>query len=57
MIFAEALTTLDDYRKFTAAISVPVLANLTEFGRTPPSTNCARPAWRWPFIPSPLSAP
>lgn len=35
MIFAEALTTLDDYRQFTAAVQVPVLANLTEFGRTP----------------------
>ncbi|MEY2881184.1 MAG: hypothetical protein RLZZ15_3564 [Verrucomicrobiota bacterium] len=36
MIFAEALRTLDDYRKFTAALSgVPVLANLTEFGQTP----------------------
>lgn len=35
MIFAEALTRLDDYRRFTAAVKVPVLANLTEFGRTP----------------------
>jgi methylisocitrate lyase len=35
MIFAEALATLDDYRKFTAAVRVPVLANLTEFGKTP----------------------
>jgi methylisocitrate lyase len=35
MIFAEALTTLDEYRKFTAAVRVPVLANLTEFGKTP----------------------
>ena len=35
MIFAEALTTLDEYRQFTAAIHVPVLANLTEFGKTP----------------------
>jgi methylisocitrate lyase len=34
-IFAEALTTLDDYKKFTAAIRAPVLANITEFGRTP----------------------
>jgi methylisocitrate lyase len=34
-IFAEALPTLDDYKKFTTAIRVPVLANLTEFGRTP----------------------
>lgn len=35
IIFAEALTTLDEYRQFTAAIDVPVLANLTEFGQTP----------------------
>jgi methylisocitrate lyase len=35
MIFAEALTTLDEYRKFTRAITIPVLANITEFGRTP----------------------
>jgi len=35
MIFAEALTTLDEYRQFTSAIEVPVLANLTEFGKTP----------------------
>jgi methylisocitrate lyase len=35
MIFAEALHTLDDYKKFTAALNVPVLANLTEFGKTP----------------------
>jgi methylisocitrate lyase len=35
MIFAEALTTLDEYRQFTAAVKVPILANLTEFGQTP----------------------
>jgi methylisocitrate lyase len=35
MIFAEALTTLEEYRQFTTTISAPVLANLTEFGRTP----------------------
>jgi len=35
MIFAEALQTLDEYRDFTAAIDVPVLANITEFGKTP----------------------
>ena len=35
MIFAEALTTLEEYEQFTAAVSVPVLANLTEFGQTP----------------------
>ena len=35
MIFAEALHTLADYQAFTAAVPVPVLANLTEFGKTP----------------------
>lgn len=35
MIFAEALGTLDEYRQFTAAVPVPVLANITEFGKTP----------------------
>ena len=35
MIFAEALATLDEYRRFTANLSVPVLANITEFGKTP----------------------
>jgi methylisocitrate lyase len=35
MIFAEALTTLDEYRQFTATVKVPVLANITEFGKTP----------------------
>jgi methylisocitrate lyase len=35
MIFAEALTTLDEYRQFTKAVKVPVLANITEFGKTP----------------------
>ncbi len=35
MIFAEALTTLDEYRAFTSGVKVPVLANITEFGKTP----------------------
>src|SRR5580698_7254189 len=35
MIFAEAITTLAEYRQFAAAVPVPVLANITEFGRTP----------------------
>ncbi|HEX7340654.1 MAG TPA: methylisocitrate lyase [Rhodanobacteraceae bacterium] len=35
MIFPEAMKTLDDYRKFKAAVQVPILANLTEFGSTP----------------------
>src|SRR3546814_9957088 len=35
MIFPEAMGTLDDYRRFKAAVKVPILANLTEFGSTP----------------------
>jgi methylisocitrate lyase len=38
MIFAEALTDLDQYRAFKKAAGVPVLANLTEFGLTPAFT-------------------
>ncbi|MCH8930962.1 MAG: methylisocitrate lyase, partial [Proteobacteria bacterium] len=35
MIFAEALTELDEYRDFVTQVGVPVLANITEFGKTP----------------------
>ena len=34
-IFPEAMTELAMYRKFAAAVKVPVLANITEFGATP----------------------
>jgi methylisocitrate lyase len=35
MIFAEAVTELAAYTKFRAAVGVPILANITEFGKTP----------------------
>ena len=35
MIFPEALVSLDGYKKIAAASSVPILANITEFGKTP----------------------
>lgn len=35
MIFPEAMTRLDEYHTFTKAVPVPVLANITEFGKTP----------------------
>jgi methylisocitrate lyase len=35
MIFPEAITDLPMYRKFAEALKVPVLANITEFGKTP----------------------
>jgi len=35
MIFPEALLELEQYRRFKQAVGVPILANITEFGRTP----------------------
>jgi methylisocitrate lyase len=35
MIFPEAINDLATYKKFTGAVDVPVLANITEFGATP----------------------
>ncbi len=35
MVFPEAVTDLNSYKKITAEIKVPVLANITEFGQTP----------------------
>ena len=35
MIFPEAITELGMYKQFAAAVKVPVLANITEFGSTP----------------------
>lgn len=35
MIFPEAMINLDQYRRMVAAVDVPVLANITEFGATP----------------------
>lgn len=35
MIFAEAIEDPDQYREFTSSVTVPVLANMTEFGKSP----------------------
>lgn len=35
IIFAEALTELEQYRQFANAVDAPILANITEFGMTP----------------------
>jgi methylisocitrate lyase len=35
VIFAEACTTIAEYQRFVATLRIPVLANLTEFGKTP----------------------
>jgi methylisocitrate lyase len=34
-IFPEAMTELSQYKQFAAAVKVPILANITEFGSTP----------------------
>jgi methylisocitrate lyase len=35
MVFPEAITDLPMYKRFAAAVKVPILANITEFGKTP----------------------
>jgi methylisocitrate lyase len=35
IIFAEAVTELDQYAQFRNSVGVPILANITEFGQTP----------------------
>ena len=35
MLFAEAVTDLDQYREIADAVGIPILANITEFGVTP----------------------
>lgn len=47
-IFAEAAYDLDTYKRFVDAVRVPVLANITEFGKTRclRATSWRKPAWR-----------
>lgn len=56
MIFAEALGALDEYRRFTAAVPVPVLANITEFGKTPLFTTAELKSAGVAMVLYPLSA-
>jgi methylisocitrate lyase len=35
MLFPEAITSIEMYRKLAGAVKVPILANITEFGKTP----------------------
>jgi methylisocitrate lyase len=35
MIFTEALTEVADFERFRAAVDIPLLANMTEFGKSP----------------------
>ena len=56
MIFAEALKSLEEYRQFTSRVSVPVLANITEFGQTPLFTTSELGAVGVRLVLYPLSA-
>lgn len=38
MVFPEALTSLEEFKEFKTAIKAPILANMTEFGKTPAFT-------------------
>ena len=55
-IFAEAITEEAHYRAFAAAIDVPLLANITEFGQTPLYNRAELGAWGVDLVLYPLSA-
>jgi methylisocitrate lyase len=55
-IFPEALGDADAFRKFAAAIEAPLLANMTEFGRTPFMTASEFEALGYKMIIWPVSA-
>ncbi len=56
MIFAEAVTELSQYRAFVDAVNVPILANITEFGKTPLFTTQELAAVGVSLVLYPLSA-
>ena len=56
LIFPEAITTLEDFKKFSQATSKPILANITEFGMTPLFTRDELAASGVKMILYPLSA-
>lgn len=56
VIFAEACTTLEEYRRFVGEVSAPILANLTEFGKTPLFTVAELTSAQISMVIYPLSA-
>jgi methylisocitrate lyase len=56
LVFPEAIRTLEDYTKFSSAVSKPILANITEFGMTPLFTRDELAAHGVKIILYPLSA-
>lgn len=55
-IFAEAVQTEEHYRRFTSDLSVPVLANITEFGKTELWNKAQLAEWGVAMVLYPLSA-
>ena len=56
IIFAEALSELSQYRQFSDAVDIPILANMTEFGKTPLFTTAELKASGVSLVLYPLSA-
>ena len=56
MIFPEAMATLAEYAEFSRELKVPILANITEFGKTPLFTQAELAAVKVALILYPLSA-
>lgn len=56
LVFPEAITDLNDYKKFAQAVKKPILANITEFGLTPLFTRDQLAAQGVGMILYPLSA-
>jgi len=56
LVFPEAITDLDDYKKFAQSVKKPILANITEFGLTPLFTREQLAAQGVGMILYPLSA-
>lgn len=55
-IFPEALQTEEEFKQFAAAIDVPLLANMTEFGKTPYFTADQFEAWGYKMVIYPVTS-
>ncbi|MCL6452624.1 MAG: methylisocitrate lyase [Alicyclobacillus sp.] len=55
-IFPEALTTAEEFQQFRAAVDVPLLANMTEFGKTPYFTAAEFESWGYQMVIYPVTS-
>ena len=55
-IFPEALQTEEEFRKFAEAVDVPLLANMTEFGKTPYFTASQFEQWGYKMVIYPVTS-